>query len=259
MSLSASQHLSSFGITVAQAQAYIFANLNNLSAILSLADQYGVTNDMLAEIVGGGYTGDQVEAYFVSHGLDSSILDAPTDPGTPQYSTVVPEDLMELSSLITLNNSTGELATGALRSEVVGRTNSTDYWALFSVGGYLGSSDGTFSTADLGFTQLGSLPATAETMESLFYGTMISTLKAIDMSEINELHQFTEANQTALANGDAAVMAAYIDLIVSVFSDPATDPVLSDAMVNDVVVEATVGLVGMVQYSPSIFHSVLML
>ena len=71
----AAQHLQTLGVTVAQARDYIFANYElHLADILSICDQYAVTNAMLAEIV-GGVTAGEVVGYFASRGLDSTILD----------------------------------------------------------------------------------------------------------------------------------------------------------------------------------------
>ena len=88
----AAEHLATYGVSVQQAHDFIFANLGNLSFILSMADQYYVTNAMLGEIV-GGYTGTQVQDYFSMNGLDSSILDdMPDDPGDP-YQYFIPVEL----------------------------------------------------------------------------------------------------------------------------------------------------------------------
>ncbi|MBI5278566.1 MAG: hypothetical protein HY854_19165 [Burkholderiales bacterium] len=84
----AAEHLATYGVTVDQAREFIFANLGNLPLILQVADTYGVTNAMLAEIVGGGVTAPDVVNYFYLHGLDSSILDPTVEP--PGYEDVPP-------------------------------------------------------------------------------------------------------------------------------------------------------------------------
>ena len=72
----AAEHLAQYNVTVEQARTFIFSNLLDLPLILHVADTFGVTNQMLAEIV-GGVTEADVEYYFAAHGLDSSILDEP--------------------------------------------------------------------------------------------------------------------------------------------------------------------------------------
>lgn len=70
----AAQHLANFGVSVDVAREWIFANLGDLHLVLTVATNYGVTNAMLGEIA-GGYSGAQVQAYFMAHGLDSTVLD----------------------------------------------------------------------------------------------------------------------------------------------------------------------------------------
>lgn len=76
--MTASTLLAQHGVTVAQARTFIMSNLNNLSTILSTSKQFGVTNDMLAEIY-GGVSGNDVRGFFSSHGLDSANLDTSVD------------------------------------------------------------------------------------------------------------------------------------------------------------------------------------
>ena len=81
----AAEHLAQYNVTVEQANAFIFGNLHNLPFILQVADNFGVTNQMLAEIV-GGVTAADVVYYFSIHGLDSSVLEeAPPAEEEPPY------------------------------------------------------------------------------------------------------------------------------------------------------------------------------
>lgn len=75
----AAEHLAQYNVTVDQAREFILVHLGNLPFILQVADTFGVTNRMLAEIV-GGVTEADVEYYFAAHGLDSTILDDPEPP-----------------------------------------------------------------------------------------------------------------------------------------------------------------------------------
>ena len=86
----AAEHLAQFNVTVEQANAFIFGNLHNLPFILQVADNFGVTNQMLGEIA--GVSAADVIYYFSAHGLDSSVLDdapppqeEPPPTGDPPY------------------------------------------------------------------------------------------------------------------------------------------------------------------------------
>lgn len=72
--MTTSTHLAAFGVTMAQARAFIEANVDNAPLIHSVAREYALSNAMLGEIA-GGYTGAQVRAYFSVFGIDSSDLE----------------------------------------------------------------------------------------------------------------------------------------------------------------------------------------
>ena len=75
MPVSTAEHLASLGVTIGQARTYVLAHAeHDLEGILELAHSHGITNSMLAEIVGGDITGLEVAQYFAAHGLDSSRL-----------------------------------------------------------------------------------------------------------------------------------------------------------------------------------------
>ena len=77
--------LSSYGITMQVASDFIMNNIDNISYIHSVARDYGVTNDMLAQILQDqfpGLTGQIVANYFASKGVDSSDLGG-TPPNIP--------------------------------------------------------------------------------------------------------------------------------------------------------------------------------
>lgn len=73
----AQQYLDSLGlnITVQMAKDFIIANLDNLEVIYQAASIYGITNDMLAEILNiDGVDGQFVSDYFTSNGFDPNRL-----------------------------------------------------------------------------------------------------------------------------------------------------------------------------------------
>ncbi|WP_372835442.1 hypothetical protein [Pontibacterium sp.] len=239
--MSASTHLAQFGVTVEQARSFILNNIASPSVIFDTASNYGVTNEMLAEIY-GGVTRDDVVGFFNSVGIDSSILDSVTPPDTDSI-TLLSDDLNALYDLVTLNNYTGELSTLSIRADVIAITGEQAYFDAFDPSSYLGAGDGIFSEADLGVPGLGDLPATAETLESIFYGTLINALKAVDAQEVVELNSFLSANSDALNAGDTAVTNQYVAMVLDIYIDPAVVPVFPDADIADVAVIAGNALV----------------
>ncbi|HSH89257.1 MAG TPA: hypothetical protein VK996_04690 [Ramlibacter sp.] len=86
MSPTAAEHLAALGVTVEQARGYVMAHAgHDLEGILEVAHSHGITNSMLAEIVGGDITGLEVAQYFAAHGLDSGKLDHPEQPEHPEH------------------------------------------------------------------------------------------------------------------------------------------------------------------------------
>ena len=77
--------LSSYGITMQVASDFIMNNIDDISYIHGVAKDYGVTNDMLAQILQDqfpGLTGQVVANYFATKGIDSSDLGG-TPPNIP--------------------------------------------------------------------------------------------------------------------------------------------------------------------------------
>lgn len=159
---------------------------------------------------------------------------------------LLPDDLAALSSLVSLDTETGALSVSTLRSEVINGANFTisgipfhvdgtgadAYNAAFDVSNYEDAADGVLTPDELGVSQLGTLTnVTSETLESLFYGTLIKAFKAIDISELTEIQSFVVQNQSAILANNEAVISQYIDLLVSVFEDPAAQPVFDDTTI----------------------------
>jgi len=229
------EELAELGVTVEQARAFLMANLGNLQLILHLAQEYELTNDMLGELA-GGYSGEQVEAYFDANGLDSDVLDAINE----FYDA---EDMPAmLLQLVHLNDGAGMLATASLGAGVAASVGQASYDAAFDPGLYEGSLDGTFSTAELGFSSLGDLAATQATLESLFYGTLLTALGRVDVGEqgaMNDIFSFVDANeQQLMEDDDTAVFEQLVGMIEGVFSDAATTPLLGESQMYEIAVDA---------------------
>lgn len=241
--MNASDFLAGYGISVDQAREWIMSNLDNPQTIYDVAVSLGVTSSMLAEIVAPvvpGVDAALVESFFSSYGLDGSALEE-------TYTTIMTEEMAELTNLVTMNTHTGILSTASLRTAVLAQvSNDDDYWAMFTPTDYAGSEDGIFTAEELGIGGMSSFEATAENLESLYYGTLINTYQAIDMSEMMEIQTFVATHEAALAAGSAAVVDAYMDLMVSVFEDPANPPIFPDAALRDVIVTATAAAVELV-------------
>lgn len=75
LDLSVSGYLAQYSVTVQQANDFIFANVASPETIYNVSKSIGLTADMLAEIVGGGFTGDDVDAYFTANGLNPVSMD----------------------------------------------------------------------------------------------------------------------------------------------------------------------------------------
>jgi len=72
---SAEQHLAQWGITVDVAKQWILANINNLQIVYQAAQDFGISTDMLGDIVGvGNESGTMVANYFASNGIDTDTL-----------------------------------------------------------------------------------------------------------------------------------------------------------------------------------------
>lgn len=74
MRKSASQLLSEFDFTIAQARDFISANSNDIGAIYNAAKSVGLTNSNFAEIT--GYTELEVVKFLNTYGFDTAALDA---------------------------------------------------------------------------------------------------------------------------------------------------------------------------------------
>lgn len=71
---SAVDYLATKGVTVAQALGFIMSNIASPGTIYGVAKQFGITNQMLGEIV--GVNTEAVKSYWAAQGFDPNPLDA---------------------------------------------------------------------------------------------------------------------------------------------------------------------------------------
>lgn len=262
--MTAAELLAKYAISVDDARDWIMAHLDSPHTIFNTAREFGISSDMLAELVAPvvpGATADMVESFFSSYGLDGSLLRVPDSVPTPPGREILPSDMAALTKLVTFNTYGGVLATEALRAAVItSPVTPEQYDAAFSPASYTGSEDGVMTGAELGISGFPSFAATSANLESLYYGTVINAFKAIDMSEIMEINNFVTAHAADLEHGSADTMTAYIQLMVSVFEDPAAVPILNDALLANAIVTGTRNFVTVVGSgdSSALFDGLLM-
>ena len=248
--MSTESYLATFGVTMAQASAFVSSHTGSVAEIaqvVQIARQFGVTNEMLGEIA-GGYSGAVVKGYLAARGINTADLDA---------SPVVPLDLGPLQSVVALDTSTGILSLAALRAQALTLTDPLAYQRVFDPVQYAGAQDGFFSPAETGLPALGNLPATSETLESLFYGSIIRFAATIDDSEVQPLTEFVTSHQAGLDQGDPAVHTQLVALLAAVAATPAAQPFFTDALVAQVAMLSVIELVGVSTSNDALFDEIL--
>ena len=71
------EYLSKYGVTLKEARDFVMNNLDHLDVVYNTAKEFGVNNDMLADIVSSdfpGVTGKTVNNFFNQHGFDGISL-----------------------------------------------------------------------------------------------------------------------------------------------------------------------------------------
>ncbi len=76
-------YLATKGVTLAQAYSFIMGNISSPATIYNVAKQFGVTNQMLGEIV--GVNADVVKSFWSAQGFDAAQLDAGAATGGSQF------------------------------------------------------------------------------------------------------------------------------------------------------------------------------
>jgi hypothetical protein len=200
-----------------------------------------------------------VEAFFNSYGLRGADLREATSTASSALA-FMPSDMSELAPLVTFDNATGILSTASLRAAVMAKTGESAYKAAFNPSAYSGAEDGYFTASEIGVNGFSTFSATQENVESIFYGTMVNCLKAIDFTEINEIMGFIQNNGAALASGSTATIEKFLDVMIDIFKDSTTQPVIPDNQMVEYIVASTSGLVGIMglNQTSSLFEGGLM-
>jgi hypothetical protein len=212
--------------------------------VTSFTITFGTQNDTAYEGT-EGYT-----LTVGGHAAIGSLSDNDEPPPPANTTPLMPQDLSGLLPLLHLNDATGALSTASLRADIIARSNASAYAQIFEADGYIGAEDGLFTTAEIHWS-LGDLPATSETIESLFYGTLIHALRAVDESEMNEIGAYLLTTGEYVEEGELGTL---IGMLVHAFEDPAAVSFMSDADIRTAIVETGAELVGMAEYEPSVFH-----
>lgn len=223
--MSAKSHLALFDVTLKEANDFIQSHVVEPQVIFNAASLLGIPTSMLSEIT--GYSTDVINEYFAAAGLDTSVLDIGSLAGKRKI--ISSEAAVLLENYFTLNNNIGVLSTSALREKISADTNADDYFTFFDPENFKGSDDGIFTSEELGIDHLSDLPATTETLESLFYGTFINFFRAMDFDEALRFNNFLEANPDAF--DDDFYSPEAIALLFDIFSDPAADPFFSNSQI----------------------------
>jgi hypothetical protein len=185
--ISAEEHLAKLGVTVQQVQDFISANVDQPSFVFFELFNAGVTRPMISEITNISTTG--IDEYFEAAGLESEKLD--------RTSMLTNHDLGPLEKLVDFNHNTGVLSNAALRDVVrssVDSANRYDDSFKYVIG--IEDADGIYDAEELGVGHLIDVPATSDSVESLFYGSLINMFRAIDETELEQINAFPDDGNT---------------------------------------------------------------
>ncbi|MCB1934661.1 MAG: hypothetical protein KDF59_01845 [Nitrosomonas sp.] len=183
--MSAETHLAKFSVTVQQASSFIFSHTDQPEIIFNKAAEFAVTTEMLSEIT--GFSTELIGDYFSTRGFDTSELD--------QTSILINADLGDFNSLVSFNEREGLLSNESLRGVVQealqqSSIDTTAYDAVFGPQFAFQDDDDIYDAEELGVTGLGDVPATNESIESLFYGSLINQFSALDQFEVSQIIPF---------------------------------------------------------------------
>ena len=84
------EYLSKYGVTLEEAKDFVMNNLDHIDVIYNTAKEFGINNDMLADIVSNdfpGVTGEIISNFFSEYGLNGQALGFNTSD-TSQLNTV---------------------------------------------------------------------------------------------------------------------------------------------------------------------------
>ena len=230
----AASHLAKLGVTVPQALNFLVANVEQPDTIFNVASQYAITTQMLGEIT--NLSPSIISDYFADSGLDSSELD--------DTSILVNADLGTFNEFVSFNkndeayaddvdNISEALSTESLRGFVQPLLNDpASYDSVFGPQFPFQANDSVYDAEELGIDLGVEVPAMNESIESLFYGSLINMFSAFDQTELTPIVQFPVLNRNS-EDFKTFVSEAFADV-------PETVPWPDDVMVRLVVNEAVI-------------------
>jgi len=226
--MSAETHLAKFGVTVQQASDFIFSHTDQPEIIFDKAAEFAVTTEMLNEIT--GVSTEVIHNFFSKIGLDTGQLD--------QTGILINADLGDFDALVSLNERAGLLSNESLRGVVQeallqSSIDTLTYDAVFGPQYDFQDNDDIYDADELGVAGLGDVPATTESIESLFYGSLINQFSAIDRVELNFIFPFPLAQRASSDDFHAFVSEALSDV-------PLTVPWTEDELAGLVAREAAI-------------------
>ena len=239
----ASSVLAQHGISTAEAAQWIQAHLNDPALIQQATLSLGLDTTMLSEVAAllqPGITPAQIQQFFQSAPQQPEPQPEP-EPEPWEGEVVFPSELL---AIVSLNHNTGVLSNANLRSIALQQGVSAErYDQLFSPQDIDWNGDGTFSTSELGLSQLGNLPATSDTVAALLYGTMINVYHALDMQELMSIGNFVSTHGTDIAyNPNSPYVAQLESMMLNALSTPAAPPIMSDAEIANVIGISVAGM-----------------
>lgn len=180
--ISAEEHLAKFDITAQQAKEFIFENIEQREVLFFAAFDYSVTTSMLSEIT--GFSSSTISDYFAPE-FGTNKLD--------NTSILINSDLGGLENLVAFNDNTESLSTASLRENVQPLLNNPTLYDFFlQPPGDFQTNDGIYDNEELGVANLNNVAATNESIESIFYGTLLNIFSTIDATELNQINSFPE-------------------------------------------------------------------
>ncbi|MCB1984291.1 MAG: hypothetical protein H6936_16350 [Burkholderiales bacterium] len=197
--MSAESHLAKFGVTVPQALNFLVANVGQPETIFNVASQFAITTEMLGEIT--NLSPDIVSNYFAASGFDSSELD--------DTSILVNADLGDLKQFVGFNKNdeayaddvdkiSEVLSTESLRGFVQPLlSDPASYDSIFGPQFPFQANGGVYDAEELGVDLGVEVQATNESIESLFYGSLINMFSAFDQTELTPIVQFPVGNRNS--------------------------------------------------------------
>lgn len=226
--ISAEEHLAKLDVTVQQANDFIFDNIDNPTVLYEAAQNNAVTLEILSEIT--DFQSNEISEYFTNAMLDPEKL--------CNVSKLINSELGALESIVAFNNNTGILSTTSLKEEVLPLllfNDSAAYDAFFKLPleWQFMAKDGIYDAAELNVIHLDNVPASKESIESLFFGTLLNVYLALDQAELNQLN---DARDNGSLNESQ-------ELLVNALTDSPSPIAWTDETLADLVVAEAADLV----------------